>query len=121
MQPFSIDEYFKLLLKISFSSALDKILKNNFPSTFKRDIGLKSLMLFGSGLPEIFGDINLSINSLWNGYNTIFKTRLKQIKQIITNIETEFVYFIRNHLDSRSRTISMRVEYFFKVTEREIF
>ena len=39
-----------------FLSRLDRILKNNFPSTFQRDIGLKSLMLFGFGLPDL-GDI----------------------------------------------------------------
>ena len=53
MQPFWIDEFIKLLLKICFSSHLDRILKNNFPSTFKKDIGLKSLMLIGSGLSDL--------------------------------------------------------------------
>ena len=57
MQSFWIDQFINLLLYIyMFLSRLDRILKNNFPSTFQRDIGLKSLMLFGFGLPDL-GDI----------------------------------------------------------------
>ena len=74
-------------------------------------------MLLESGLPD-FG-INLSSNSSLNRYNTNLKTRLKQAKQIITNTEIQFIYFVRNHVYSRSSTILSRVEYFFKFTERD--
>ena len=117
MQPFQIDEFIKLFLKTCLSSHLDRILKNNSPSRFKRDVGLKLLMLLESGLPD-FG-INLSSNSSLNRYNTNLKTRLKQAKQIITNTEIQFIYFVRNHVYSRSSTILSRVEYFFKFTERD--
>ena len=53
IQSFWIDELIKLFLKICFSRGLDRILKNSFLSTFKRDIGLNYLMLFGSGLPDL--------------------------------------------------------------------
>ena len=50
------------------------MLKNNFSSPFKRDIGLKSLMLFGFELPD-------------------FKTRPKQTKQMIPNTGTQFILY----------------------------
>ena len=50
----------------------------------------------------------------------MFKTRLKQTKEIITNIGTQFIYFIISCVDSKSRTILSRVEYFLKFTKREI-
>ena len=49
IQPFWADELIRLLLVICFTSRFEIKLKNSFPSTFKRIIGRKSLMLEGQG------------------------------------------------------------------------
>ena len=50
IQPFWMDELIRLLLVIiCFTSRFEIKLKNSFPSTFKRAIGQKSLMLEGQG------------------------------------------------------------------------
>ena len=119
MVPFWIGQFITLLLNRCFSSRSDKVLKNNFLSIFKGNIDLKSLMLFGSGLPY-FGDVDLSSNSPLNLYNTIFKTS-GQMKQIITNIAAQLIYFIKNHVDSRSTTILLRVRISLNSLNKKIF
>ena len=50
MQPFCTDVLIRLcLVIICFTSRFEIKLKNSFPSTFKRAIGRKSLMLEGQG------------------------------------------------------------------------
>ena len=50
IQPFYTDVLIRLLLVIiCFTSRFEIKLKNSFPSTFKRAIGRKSLMLEGQG------------------------------------------------------------------------
>ena len=50
IQPFGIDVLIRLLLVIiCFTSRFEIKVKNSFPSSFQRAMGLKSLMLEGEG------------------------------------------------------------------------
>ena len=69
-----------LLVMMWFSSLLETRLKNNLPSTFKREIGRKSLILIGLGGLAL--GIYTSVATLhWTGTKQCFKHKPKILKR----------------------------------------
>ena len=99
IQPFWTDELIRLLLVIYFTSHFEIKLKNSFPSTFKRAIGQKSLMLERQGG---FGYIVFHGIKALQWHYRMFETWTKNIEEKSTNLCTLFIYFVWNSIKSRA-------------------